>query len=137
MQRGVSRLRPEENRILYVRNLPYKITSEEMYDIFGKYGAIRQIRLGNEKSTFGTAFVVYEDVFDAKRAREKLSGFNVGGRYLIVLYYQPKKQQKKVDQQRKREEIEALKKQYAQLKKEEEEEEEGGAGYSSNGVAGH
>ena len=26
------------------RNLPYKITAEEMYDIFGKYGAIRQIR---------------------------------------------------------------------------------------------
>jgi hypothetical protein len=39
------RLPPEVNRILYVRNLPYKITSEEMYDIFGKYGAIRQIRV--------------------------------------------------------------------------------------------
>lgn len=39
------RLPPEVNRILYVRNLPYKITGEEMYDIFGKYGAIRQIRV--------------------------------------------------------------------------------------------
>ncbi len=38
------RLPPEVNRVLYVRNLPYKITAEEMYDIFGKYGAIRQIR---------------------------------------------------------------------------------------------
>ena len=35
------RLPPEVNRVLYVRNLPYKITGEEMYDIFGKYGAIR------------------------------------------------------------------------------------------------
>ena len=26
------------------RNLPFKISPEEMYDIFGKYGAIRQIR---------------------------------------------------------------------------------------------
>lgn len=33
------------NRVLYIRNLPYKITSDEMYDIFGKYGAIRQIRV--------------------------------------------------------------------------------------------
>jgi hypothetical protein len=33
------------NSILYVRNLPYNITAEEMYSIFGKYGAIRQIRL--------------------------------------------------------------------------------------------
>lgn len=39
------RLPPEVNRILYVKNLPYKITAEEMYDIFGKYGAIRQIRV--------------------------------------------------------------------------------------------
>jgi pre-mRNA branch site protein p14 len=31
--------------ILYVRNLPYNITADEMYSIFGKYGAIRQIRL--------------------------------------------------------------------------------------------
>ena len=40
-----ARLPPEVNRLLYVRNLPYKITSEEMYDIFGKYGPIRQIRV--------------------------------------------------------------------------------------------
>lgn len=39
------RLPPEINRVLYIRNLPYKITAEEMYDIFGKYGAIRQIRV--------------------------------------------------------------------------------------------
>lgn len=39
------RLPPEVNRVLYIRNLPYKITAEEMYDIFGKYGAIRQIRV--------------------------------------------------------------------------------------------
>jgi pre-mRNA branch site protein p14 len=33
-----------------------------MYDIFGKYGAIRQIRVGNTPETKGTAFVVYEDI---------------------------------------------------------------------------
>ncbi len=39
------RLPPEVNRILYVRNLPFEISTEEMYDIFGKYGPIRQIRV--------------------------------------------------------------------------------------------
>lgn len=33
------------NRVLYVRNLPFNISSEEMYEIFGRYGAIRQIRV--------------------------------------------------------------------------------------------
>merc|ERR1711973_921388 len=103
------RLPPEVNRILYVRNLPYKITAEEMYDIFGKYGAIRQIRLGNAPDTIGTAFVVYEDIFDAKNACDHLSGFNVCNRYLVVLYYQPTKAFKKVDTDKKKEEIEKMK----------------------------
>ena len=38
-----------------------------MYDLFGRYGAIRQIRLGSAKDTQGTAFVVFEDIFDAKK----------------------------------------------------------------------
>jgi hypothetical protein len=40
------RLPPEVCRSLFVRNLPFKISAEEMYDIFGKFGAIRQIRIG-------------------------------------------------------------------------------------------
>ncbi|XP_010778951.1 splicing factor 3B subunit 6, partial [Notothenia coriiceps] len=81
------RLPPEVNRILYIRNLPYKITAEEMYDIFGKYGPIRQIRTGNTPESRGTSYVVYEDIFDAKNACDHLSGFNVCNRYLVVLYY--------------------------------------------------
>src|SRR5215208_5157716 len=55
-----ARLPPEVNRVLFVKNLPFKITAEEMYDIFGKYGAIRQMRVGNSSETKGTAFVIYE-----------------------------------------------------------------------------
>lgn len=90
-----SRLPPEVTRILYLRNLPYKITPEELYDIFGKYGPVRQIRRGVSNSTKGTAFVVYEDIYDAKMALEHLSGFNVAGRYLVVLYFNPTRLQKK------------------------------------------
>merc|ERR1712087_54008 len=100
-----SRLPPEVNRCLYVRNLPFKVTAEEMYDIFGKYGPIRQIRLGNSRETRGTAFVVYEDIYDAKNATDHLSGFNVCGRYLIVLYYQQTKMQKRLDTEREQREL--------------------------------
>jgi pre-mRNA branch site protein p14 len=82
-------LPPDVNRILYVRNLPYKTDNVALYDLFGKYGAIRQIRLGTSKATRGTAYVVYEDIYDAKLACDSLSGFNYQGRYLIVLYHTP------------------------------------------------
>jgi len=104
-----SRLPPEVNRILYVRNLPFKITAEELYAIFGKYGAVYQIRLGNKnRDTRGTAFVIYEDIYDAKAAVDHLSGFNVGGRYLVVLYYQPAKFQRRAEAEEKQRELEEL-----------------------------
>lgn len=104
-----ARLPPEVNRILYVRNLPFKITAEELYSIFGKYGAVYQIRLGERgRDTRGTAFVIYEDIYDAKSAVDHLSGFNVGGRYLVVLYYQPAKFQRRIDAEDKRKELEEL-----------------------------
>eukprot|EP00052_Salpingoeca_macrocollata_P035057 m.13420 g.13420 ORF g.13420 m.13420 type:complete len:122 (-) comp7392_c0_seq1:79-444(-) len=107
-----ARLPPEVNRILFVRNLPYKISSEEMYEIFGKYGAIRQIRVGTLKETKGTAYVVYEDIYDAKNACEHLSGFNVCGRYIVVLYYQPQRAFSKMDTEKKKEELEQMKAKY-------------------------
>ncbi len=88
---GVSKLPPDVNRILFVRNLPYNIEGEEMYEVFGRFGAVRQIRVGSEKDTKGSAYVVYEDIFDAKAAVENLSGFNVMGRYLVVGYHHPRK----------------------------------------------
>ena len=75
------------NSILYVRNLPFTITTDELYALFGKYGPLRQIRLGTAPNTKGSAFVVYEDIFDAASAAAALSGFNVGGRYLVVLFH--------------------------------------------------
>ena len=82
------RLAPDVSRVLYVKSLPFKITTDDLYDIFGKFGAIRQIRLGNQPATRGKAYVVYEDIFDAQRAVEHLNGFNIAGRYLVVLYHQ-------------------------------------------------
>lgn len=64
---------------------------------------------GNATDTRGTAFVVYEDIFDAKNACEHLQGFNILGRYLIVLYYQQNKITKKMNLQKKEDEIKEMK----------------------------
>ena len=42
-----------------------------------------QVRQGIANNTKGTAFVVYEDVMDAKQACDKLNGFNFQNRYLV------------------------------------------------------
>ena len=46
----------------------------------------RQIRQGMANNTKGTAFVVYEDVMDAKQACDKLNGFNFQNRYLVGMW---------------------------------------------------
>ena len=57
---------------------------------------------------------------DAKNAVDHLSGFNVCGRYLIVLYYQPTKMQKNVDNAVKKKEIEEMKAKFGLNKNKEE-----------------
>jgi RNA recognition motif-containing protein len=42
-----------------------------------------QVRQGIATNTKGTAFVVYDDVMDAKQACDKLNGFNFQNRYLV------------------------------------------------------
>jgi pre-mRNA branch site protein p14 len=67
---------------------------------------------GSTGETKGTAFVVYDDIYDAKNAVVHLSGFNVAGRYLICLYYQPTKVNKKIDLIKKQQDIQSLKEKY-------------------------
>ena len=75
------------NRILYVRNLPFGIDGEELYDIFFRYGTVYQIRLGCTPSTATTAYVIYENVLDAQAAKDALNGYTLRGKYLIVQYF--------------------------------------------------
>ncbi|KAF3914773.1 hypothetical protein ABW20_dc0100783 [Dactylellina cionopaga] len=113
MSRSQNKLAPEVNRILFVKNLSYQVSSEELFDLFGKFGPIRQIRQGTANNTRGTAFVVYEEVGDAKTACDKLNGFNFQNRYLVVLYHQPEKMARsEKDLAQRQEELEKLKKQH-------------------------
>jgi len=107
-----ARLPPEVNRILYVRNLPFKITADNFMIFLENTELYFKIRLGEKgRDTRGTAFVIYEDIYDAKSAVDHLSGFNVGGRYLVVLYYQPAKFQRRIDAEDKKKELEELRRQ--------------------------
>ncbi len=86
-----------------------------MYEIFGKYGAIRQIRLGDTSETRGNAYVVYEDIFDAQVAIKHTHGYSLEGRFLRVSYYKPPK--KKVTAQDTKLESEKLKQELEELRR--------------------
>ncbi|KAL5530114.1 hypothetical protein ACEPAF_6371 [Sanghuangporus sanghuang] len=112
LPRPTTKLPAGANRILFVKNLNYSITGEDLYELFGRYGSIRQIRLGNDPKTKGTAFVVYDDVTDAKNALEHLNGFHLQERYIVVLYHMPARQDaaaQKADIARREEELAQLK----------------------------
>lgn len=63
----------------------FNITGADLYDLFGKYGPIRQVRVGtsSELKTKGTAYVVYESPDDAKEAINHLNGFHLMERYIV------------------------------------------------------
>ncbi|KAG9509198.1 Signal recognition particle receptor subunit alpha [Fragariocoptes setiger] len=108
MGRANIRLPHDVNRILYVTNLPYNLKADELYEIFGKFGAIRQIRVGSTSDSKGRAFVVYEDIFDAKNAYDHLNGFNVCGRYIVLQYFKQSKSQPEPRRKVERQTLDAL-----------------------------
>ena len=123
-QRSLPKLPAHVQKILYVSNLPYEFTKNNyyMYELFGHYGPIRQIRIGTDERK-GSAFVVYEDIFDAKEAYDRLLGYNVNNRYLSVKYFNPKAKEKKPttnlrNEERNKVEIEKLMKQNAAIQRE-------------------
>ncbi|RSH93095.1 hypothetical protein EHS25_007448 [Saitozyma podzolica] len=86
---------PLAQRTLFIKNLNFNLTGPDLYEVFGKYGPIRQIRLGNNSDlkTKGTAYIVFESPDDAREAQTHLNGFHLMERYIVVLYHHPSKQQ--------------------------------------------
>lgn len=83
---------PGQNPILFIRNLPFSVTPPDLQQLFEKFGPLRQIRVGNAKDTKGSAFVIFEDPAHAKMALQKMTGYAVQGRYLIIGFWQPDKE---------------------------------------------
>ena len=75
-----------ENKNLYVRNIPYTVTEEDLKKLFGQFGNITSIKLegdlvenkdNNEKKKFinkGFGYVSFDTIENAKKALESLNG---------------------------------------------------------------
>jgi RNA recognition motif-containing protein len=72
---------------LFVGNLNFKTTADEIRDLFSQAGAIREVFLPTDRMTGrprGFAFVDFENAEDAVKATEKFNGVDLGGRALRV-----------------------------------------------------
>ena len=66
---------------LYVGNLNYSVTSEELEKLFGDYGMVKEVKI-IERRGFG--FVEMSDVSGAEKAVEGLNGSVFKGRTMKV-----------------------------------------------------
>ncbi|UZJ51736.1 hypothetical protein CBS101457_001056 [Exobasidium rhododendri] len=103
----------QQSRMLFVKNLNYNVQGADLYELFGRYGAIRQVRIGDQAGkTKGTAFVVFEEIGDAKKAMEHLNGFHLQERYIVVLFHIPSRTAAKADLAKREADLERLKQQH-------------------------
>ena len=77
---------------IFVGNLPWSATEEQIEDLFAEYGNVISVRLMSDRDTGrarGFGFVEMEDA-DAPVAIDALDNFSFGGRPLRVNESQPK-----------------------------------------------
>jgi RNA recognition motif-containing protein len=75
------------NRKLYVGNLPFSSTEEDLRELFERYGPIQSVQIITDRETGrsrGFAFVEMQDAASASKAIEALDGRDFGGRNLRV-----------------------------------------------------
>jgi len=77
---------------LYVGNLPYSITSDQLKTTFSEYGEIVDAVVISDKRTGmskGFGFVEFANEADAQKAVEAMAGKDMDGRKLVVNFARP------------------------------------------------
>jgi RNA recognition motif-containing protein len=78
---------------LYVGNLSYTVTSEELQELFEQYGAVRSAQVLSDRETGrsrGFGFVEMDNDADADAAIQNLDGNDYQGRRLTVNEARPR-----------------------------------------------
>jgi RNA recognition motif-containing protein len=78
---------------IYVGNLSFQTTEDELRDLFAAYGAVDQVNIITDRVTGrprGFAFVEMSDQSAARAAIDALNGTEIGGRALTVNEARPK-----------------------------------------------
>ena len=79
-------------KTIYVGNLPFNATEEEVRNLFAQHGTVHSVKLISDRDTGrprGFGFVEMEGA-DASKAIERINGADLNGRSLRVNEAQPK-----------------------------------------------
>lgn len=82
------------NTKLFIGNLPYEVSSEELKQYFAQFGAIEEAVVISDKVTGrskGYGFVRFNSATDAQTAVTEINGKEYKGRRLAVNIAQPSK----------------------------------------------
>lgn len=78
---------------IYVGNLPFSATQDEIQELFSQYGQVSDVTLINDRETGrprGFGFVEMPDSAEANKALEALNGQDFGGRSLNINEAKPR-----------------------------------------------
>ena len=84
----------EENNRLYVGNLPYKTTDEDLKKLFSESGEVTEAKVITDKfsgRSKGFGFVTMKDAAAAEKAMKDMNGKEIEGRQLKVDIARPLK----------------------------------------------
>lgn len=83
----------EPSAVLFVGNLSWDCTEDQVWEVFGEHGDVKSVRLPTDRETGrpkGFGYVEFTDIETAKKAFEGLSGTEVAGRPIRLDYSQPR-----------------------------------------------
>ena len=83
------------NSKLYVGNMSFKTTEDDLRNAFGHFGSVTDVYIANDRETGrprGFAFVTFATAEESKLAIEKMTGVDLDGRQLTVNEAKPKEE---------------------------------------------
>lgn len=85
----------QENKRLYIGNLPWKLRREDLESLFSQAGTVVDAYIVIDKMKHrskGYGFVEMSTIEEAKVAIEKFNGYELEGRALVVNFARPKEE---------------------------------------------
>ena len=78
---------------LFVGNMPFRMTKDELYDLFAQAGAVISVHIPTDRETGrprGFGFVEMEEPTAIDQAVQMFNGYSVDGRALVVNQARPR-----------------------------------------------